>query len=296
LTTTPAPSYIDGMSTLAEILLRDLRYGLRGLRRAPAFSAIVILTLALGIGANTAIFSVVHAVLLKPLPYPEVERLVRLGESTGEADGISVTWINYLHWRDENHTFEAMAGFEQTHFTLTGRGDPLFTRAAMISHDFFPLVGRKPLLGRFFVESDDRSGAPSTVVLNYKFWMDKLGGDLAILGATLALDGKPYEVIGVTSPAWEFLRADYYLPLALFKDDADKRSQHGSMRVLGRLKSGVALPAARADLDSILQHLAQTDPGPEDDHHSDVAFLAEELTGEVRSGLLILMAAAGTAD
>ena len=293
MTTTPAPSYTGGVSIVAEILLRDLRYGLRGLRRAPAFSAIVILTLALGIGANTAIFSVVHAVLLKPLPYPEPERLVRLGESTGEANGISVTWTNYLHWRDENRTFEAMAGFEQAHFTLTGRGDPLFTRAAMISHDFFPLVGQRPLLGRLFVESDDRSGAPPTVVLSYKFWMDKLGGDPAILGATLALDGKPYEVIGVASPAWEFLRADYYVPLALFKDDAGKRSQHGSMRVVGRLKRGVTLAAARADLDSILRHLAQMDPGPEDDHHSDAAFLADLVTGQVRSGLLILMAAVG---
>ncbi len=281
------------MSALTEVLLRDLRYGLRGLRRAPAFSAIVILTLALGLGANTAIFSVVRAVLLKPLPYPGSERLVRLGESTGEATGISVTWINYLHWRDENHSFEGMAGFEQAPFTLTGRGDPLFTRAALVSRDFFLLLGRKPLLGRLFIDSDDRSGAPSTVVLNYKFWMDKLGGDPAILGATLALDGKPYQVIGVASPAWEFLRADYYLPLATFKDDTLTRSRHGSMRVLGRLKPGVSLAAARADLDSILQRLAQTDPGPEKDHHSYVAFLAEMMKGPVRSGLTTLMAAVG---
>jgi len=281
------------VSALAEILLRDLRYGLRSLGRAPAFSAIVILTLALGLGANTAIFSVVRAVLLKPLPYPDSERLVRLGESTGEATGISVTWINYLHWRNENHSFEGMAGFEQAPFTLTGRGDPLFTRAALIDRDFFPLLGRTPLLGRLFIDSDDRSGAPSTVVLNYKFWIDKLGGDPAVLGASLALDGKPYQVIGVVSPAWEFLRADYYLPLAPFKDAELTRSRHGSMRVLGRLKPGVALAAARADLDSILQHLAQTGPGPEKDHRSYVAFLGEAMTRPVRSGLLILMAAVG---
>lgn len=281
------------MPALTEVLLRDLRYGLRGLRRAPAFSAIVILTLALGLGANTAIFSVVRAVLLKPLPYPDSERLVRLGESTGEATGISVTWINYLHWRDENHSFEGMAGFEQAPLTLTGRGDPLFTHAALISRDFFLLLGRKPLLGRLFIDSDDRSGAPSTVVLNYKFWVDKLGGDPAILGATLALDGKPYQVIGVASPAWEFLRADCYLPLAPFKDDALTRSRHGSMRVLGRLKAGVTLAAARADLDSILQRLSQTDPGPEKDHRSYVVFLGEAMTRPVRSGLLILMAAVG---
>ena len=293
LTAARAASYTSGVSSILEMALRDIRYGLRGLRRAPAFSTIVILTLALGLGANTAIFSVVRAVLLRPLPYPDSERLMWLGESSGEATGISVTWINYLHWRDENHSFEKMAGFEQAPFTLTGRGDPLFTRAALIGHDFFPLLGRKPLLGRLFIESDDRAGAPSTVVLNYKFWMEKLGGDPAILGTTLALDGKPYQVIGVAAPAWEFLRADYYLPLALFKDDAGLRSQHGSMRVLGRLKPGVTLAAARADLDSILQHLAQTDPGPEKDHRSYAGFLAEEMTQPIRSGLMILMAAVG---
>jgi putative ABC transport system permease protein len=163
----------------------------------------------------------------------------------------------------------------------------------LIGHDFFSLLGRKPLLGRLFVESDDRAGAPSTIVVNYKFWMDKLGGDPGILGATLALDGKPYQVIGVASPAWEFLRADYYLPLAPFKDEALTRSQHGSMRVLGRLKPAVTLGTARADLDSVLQHLAQTDPGPEKDHRSYAGFLAEEMTQPIRSGLMILMAAVG---
>ena len=281
-------------ATLGDSIWRDLAYGLRGLRRAPGFSTMVILTLALGLGANTAIFSIVRSVLLKPLPYPDSERLVRLGESTGKATGISVTWINYQHWRVENHSYESMAGFEQAHLTLSGRGDPLFTRAALVSSGFLGLLGMKPLIGRLFTETDDRAGAPSTVVLNQRFWVDKLGGDPAILGATLALDGKPYQVIGVASPAWEFFaRPDYYIPLAPFHSDALRRSQHGSMRVLGRLKPGVTLAAARADLDSILHHLALTDPGPENDHRSYGVFLGEFVTRDVRRVLLIMMSTVG---
>ena len=127
-----------------ETIAQDLRYGLRGMRRSPGFSLVVMLTLALGIGANTAIFSVVNAVLLRPLPYPAAERLVWLGESDPKAEGISVTWVNYRHWRNENHSFEDMAGFETAHLTLTGRGEPLFTRAGVVTHGFFGLVGAHP--------------------------------------------------------------------------------------------------------------------------------------------------------
>lgn len=279
---------------LSNNAMRDLRYGWRSIRRAPSFSCVVILTLALGLGANTAIFSVVRAVLLKPLPYPGSERMVRFGESSGDTTGISVTWINYQHWRNENRSFEDMAGYEQAHFTLTGRGDPLSTRAVLISSGFFALLGRRPVLGRLFTEADDQSGAPYTVVLNHKFWMEKMGADPGIIGGTLALDDKPYQVIGIASPGWEFFATpDYYLPLALFKNSAMSRSRHGSMRVLGRLKPGLTLAAARLDLDSILKHLAEEDPGPENNHRSYGVFLDEAVNEQVRPGLLILMAAVG---
>jgi putative ABC transport system permease protein len=281
------------MGTCTQGVLRDIRYGLRGLRRDSSFSALVIMTLGLGLGANTAIFSVVHAVLLQPLPYPNSERLVRLGESSGQATGISVTWSNYQHWRDENHTFEAMAGYEQTQFTLTGEGDPLLTRAALVSSGFFPLLGRRVLLGRLFTESDDRPGAPYTVVLNYSFWRNKLGADPAILGSTLALDGKPYQVIGVAAPVWEFITPDYFLPIAHFKNTPRSQNQHGSMRVLARLKPGVTLAEAIADLDSIQDHLARQNPGSEKGHHSYGTFLANSVTAPVQSGLLILMTGVG---
>ena len=276
-----------------DTFMQDLRYGLRGIRRSPGFSLIVILTLALGIGANTAIFSVVDSVLLRPLPYPYPERLVQLGESNLKGEDFSVTWVNYQYWRKQNHTFEDMAGFETLALTLTGRGEPLLTRAGTVTTSFFHLVGARPLLGRLFGEADDIAGAPPTVLLSHKFWSGKLEGDPAIVGTTLVLDGKPYQVIGVLAPETPIRVVDYYLPLGLFRGGAFKRSGHGSMRVLGRLKPGVTLAAARSDLDLIMQRLAVADPGPESDHRSYGEFLTESITGDIRPTLFILMGAVG---
>src|SRR5215472_11901204 len=183
-----------------ETFLRDVHYGLRGIRRSPGFSLVLVLTLALGIGANTAIFSVVYSVLLRPLPYPLAERLVRLGESTAKASGISVTWINYQHWRNENTVFEDMAGFSWADLTLTGRGEATLTHAGLVTHTFFNLTGYKPLLGRLFTDEDDQPGAAPAVVVTAEFWSGTLGNDPAVLGGTLALNGRPYEIIGVLRP------------------------------------------------------------------------------------------------
>jgi len=278
-----------------ETTAQDLRYGLRGMRRSPGFSLVVVLTLALGIGANTAIFSVVNAVLLRPLPYPAAERLVWLGESDPKAEGISVTWVNYQHWRDENHSFEDMAGFHAVHLTLTGRGEPLFTRAGVVTHGFFGLVGAHPMLGRVFSAADDQPGAAPTAVLDYRFWIGKLGADPGVVGATLALDGKPYEVIGVLPPGLHFFpqSIDFYLPLHQFEGEVADRARHGSMRLVARLKPGVTLSSAIADLDGIMRRLAQSDPGPESRHRAHGVFLTEYTTGDIRPTLLILLAAVG---
>jgi len=278
-----------------ETFIQDLRYGLRGIRRSPGFSLVVIVTLALGIGANTAIFSVVNSVLLRPLPYPAAERLVWLGESDPKAEGISVTWVNYQYWRKENHSFEAMAGFHTAHLTVTGRGEALFTRAGVVTSGFFRLMGAKPLLGRLFNASEDRPGGIPTVVLSYQFWVDKLGGDPRVQGAPLVLDGKPYEVAGVLPPGLRFFSppVDFYLPLAQFDGETFDRGRHGSMRLVGRLKPRVTLAAALADLDLIMQRLAEADPGPESRHRAYGIFLAESDTGEIRPTLLILLGAVG---
>ncbi len=273
-------------------LWSDLRYGLRMMRRAPSFSLIVIATLALGIGVNTAIFSVVHAVLLQPLPYPDSERLVWLGESTGEATGISVTWPNFVQWRDQNHSFERLSAFQFTNHTLTGRDEPRVTRGMEVTADYLPLLGARPLLGRLLDAKDDPPGAAPALVLNHRFWSDALGGDPSIVGKTLTLDGDGYEVIGVAAPLWQTAKVDYYVSLGRAAGSIVDRSRHGSIRALGLLRPNVPLSAAIADLDGIMKRLATIDPGPENEHHSFSAFLTEQITGHVRTTLLVLLGAA----
>jgi putative ABC transport system permease protein len=276
-----------------ENFLQELRYALRGFRRSPGFLLVVIVTLALGIGANTAIFSVVDAVLLHPLPYPDAERLVRLGETNQKSDGFSVTWINYQHWRQDNRSFEDMAAYDWLHMTLIGMGDPMLTRVAAVTPRFLTFIGAQPVLGCLFTEADDGPGAPDVIVVGRKFWMEKLSGDRKSIGRILDLDGKSYQVIGVASLDLEFFSKpiDFYVPLGPFHKAELRRSQHGSIRALGLLKPGVSVAAAKADLDSIMQRLAQTDPGPENEHRVDAISLLELRTQSIRTTLLILMCA-----
>jgi putative ABC transport system permease protein len=276
-----------------ETIGQELKYAWRGFLRAPGFSLVVILTLALGIGANTAIFSVIDAVLLRPLPYPESDRLVRLAEANQKSKGFSVTWVNYQHWRAENHSFDDMAAFEWRHFTLTGIDEPLLIRAGVVTHEFFGLLDAHANRGRLFDAADDRRGAPDTVVLSQGFWLEKLGGDPKVVGKLLNLDGKPYQVIGVLAPVYGFFpkTVDAYVPLGAIHGGELERSRHGSIRLLARLKPGVTLPAATADLDQIMQRLAQADPGPEDEHRSNAIPLAEVSRTNSRSTLLMLMGA-----
>ena len=274
-----------------ENLLRDVRYAFRAMRRSPAFSLVVILTFALGVGVNTAIFSVVNAVLLKPLPYPDSERLVRLGEANNTAD-FSVTWGNFNYWRDGNRSFDDMAAYQFTGRTLTGRGDPMTTQGLTVTAPYYALLGMRPLLGRLLGQQDDQPGAPATIVLSHRFWSSQLGGDPHIVGATLTLNGNPFEVAGVAAPLWTPWRVDYYLSLGRLAGKPTNRGQHGSIRAIARLKPGVTLTAARGDLDAIMRHLAEVDPGPERDHHSFGVFLTEESIGDVRGTLLVLMGAA----
>src|SRR5262249_40671507 len=179
------------------------------------------------------------AVLLKPLPYPSAERLLWLGESTAKAEGISVTWANYRAWRNYNRSFDGTAGFQLAHLTLTGRQEPLLTMAGEVTSGFFGLGGAKPILGRVFTSEEDRAGAPRTAVLDHSFWVAKSGGAANVLDTTLDLNGQSYRVIGVLPPGLRFFSTpvDYYLPLGLFRNDSAARAQHGSMRVLARLRS-----------------------------------------------------------
>ena len=277
--------------TAFETLLKDVRYGFRAMRRSPAFSLVVILTFALGVGVNTAIFSVVNTVLLKPLPYPASERLVILGEANAKAD-FSVTWGNFNYWREGNHSFDDMAAFQMPDRTLTGRGDAIRVRAMQVTSPYFGLMGLRPLVGRLLDAEDDRPGAPATIVLSHRFWSGQLGGDPRIVGELLTLDGTPFEVVGVAAPLWTPWRVDCYASLGRALGKPANRSQHGSIRALARLKAGVTLTAARADLDAIMRHLDEVDPGTEKDHHSFGTFLTDDAVGGTRTPMLVLMGAA----
>src|ERR1700723_2084276 len=180
-------SYQSWQFPTFESLLQDLRYAARGIWRARAFSVIVILTLAVGIGANTAIFSAVYAVLLKPLPFPSGQRLVWLGESSAKATGISVTWINFEHWRMENHCFWSMGGVENDDLTLIGRGQAVLTHAGVVTNEFFSLTGSRPIMGRLFAVSDNETQSAATVVVSRTFWAEALSADPQIIGKTVTL-------------------------------------------------------------------------------------------------------------
>jgi putative ABC transport system permease protein len=274
-----------------ESLLQDMRYAMRCIVKAPAFSLVMILTSAVGIGANTAIFSAVYAVLLKPLPFPAGERLVWLGESSAKATGISVTWINFDDWRKENHSFESMAGFENADLTLTGRDQAILTHAGLVTHEFWQLTGSRPIKGRLSTASDDEPTSAATVVVTEAFWAKSLSADPQIVGKTLALNGTSYVIIGVLGrdPGFFLRPVDYYLPLRPTAAQASKRDAHRYMRVLGLLKPGITLTQARLDLDAIMEQLAKADPGPEDNHRTFAEFLTEERTGDVRRVFLLLM-------
>jgi predicted permease len=275
-----------------ESLLQDLHYAARGIWKARVFSLIVILTLAVGIGANTAIFSAVYAVLLKPLPFPSGERLVWLGESSAKASGISVTWINFEHWRMENHSFESMAAFEKADLTLTGRGQAVLTHAGVVTNEFFRLTGSRPIMGRLLNAADGEPQSAAMAVVTGAFWAKTLSADPQIIGKTMNLNGTPYIVVGVLArdPGFYLPPVDYYLPFRPSAAQASKRNAHGDTRVLGLLKPGFTLSQARSDLDTIMERLAQADPGPEDDHRAFAELLTEQRTGDLRHVFLLLMA------
>jgi putative ABC transport system permease protein len=281
---------------LAEDVIRDVRHGARGLWRSPGFSVAVILTLALGIGGNTAVFSVVDQLLLRPLPYPHGDQLVMIEESTGGPNSrADVSPANWLDWQRESRTFRLFAAWQLRAFTLTGAGEPRRLIAQVVSSEFFPLLGVAPLLGRTISDDDDRPNSPRVAVISYRAWQNQLGGDRRAIGSTVQLDDRPYEIVGVMPASFRFVRedVDLWTPFQLDRNRPWRETTDGRfIEVVGRLAEGATIGTARSEMEGIARRLAAMYAFNKNTSVT-VTPLREVLTGQVRTSVLVLFAGVG---
>ncbi|HWC76093.1 MAG TPA: ABC transporter permease, partial [Blastocatellia bacterium] len=277
-------------------LIQDVRYGLRMMRRNLAFVAIAAVSLALGIGANTAIFSLVNAVLLRPLPFPQADRLVMVWEEASFAGFPRNTPApaNYVDWKTQNRVFEDMAAVDWRRFSLTGDGEPEQITAFRVTANFFPLLGVQPVLGRTIAPEDDRPDAQKVVVISNGLWQARYGGERSILGRDILLNGEKYTVIGVTPPGFQFLHSyiNIWVPSAFTPEELSNRGGH-YLTVFARMKPEVTIEQARADIGAITEQIARDYPDQAGRIGSVVLPLREELAGEVKRPLIVLLVAVG---
>src|SRR2546423_3202003 len=271
-----------------ETIIQDIRHGARSLLKRPGFTVIALITLALGIGANTAIFSVVNAVLLRPLPFKNPDRVMMVWERrpNSHAANLPVSGHEYAAWKERSQSFDALALVQPDGVNLTGRGDPVTVSAARVSADFFSVIGIAPVLGRAFLPGEDQGGT-QTVVLGQKLWNQRFGSDQRIVGQTVTLNNQTYNVVGVM-PALE-LMPDVLLPINL-PDEVRKVGKH-SHQVMGRLKPGVTLAQAQTELAYISNQVEHERPETNTGHGVQVVTLHEESVGNVRTALLVLFGA-----
>jgi len=279
-----------------ETLLKDIRYGVRGLLKRPGFTAIALITLALGIGANTAIFSVVNAVLLRPLPFRDPDNLVIVWEDATFAGFPRNTPApaNYVDWKTQNQSFADMAASHETSFNLTGDGEPERVSAYAVNYNFFPLFGVQPLLGRNFSAEEDRPGANKVALLSYSLWQSRYGGDRQILNRDIQLNGEKHTVIGVMPASFQFFESDVrlWVPIALDQQDLANRGGH-YLKVVARLKPGVSIAQAQADMNAVMHRIAMDHPGEtmEGKLGAVVLPLREQMVGAARGSLIVLLVA-----
>src|SRR5258705_11359623 len=284
--------------------LYDVRYAIRLLVRSPGFTLVAALTLALGIGANTAIFSVVHGVLLKPLPYPEPDRLIRVfEEAQPDVPEFPVSPASFLEFRAQTRAFEAIAAYERSDLQLGG-DRPEQLRAMRVTSGFFHLLGYQPQLGREFTTADERPAAPAVAILSHALWTRRFGADRAIVGTTVMLSGKAFEVVGVLPPGVQHVGGTYRsdphgqsvdrwwprtLPAPPQRRD---RAQH-YLSVVGRMRAGVTAAQAQEDTRQMSARLAKRFPDTNNEWSSHVRPLRAEIIGASETTLLSLLAAAG---
>src|SRR5262249_14710027 len=276
----------------------DLRLAVRLLRKAPGLTAVVLITLALGIGANTAVFSVIYRVLGQPLPYPESDRLVMVWESVHlpsyQNEQNTPSPGNFADWRRENQVFEDMAAMRDRAFNLSGAGEPVRVYGEAVSANLFSVLGVTPHLGRGFTAEEDQPGNEREAVAGYGLWASRVGSDPQAIGQTIIINGGPYKLVGVMPRGYHFGAPDdeFWVPLALSTADL---ANHGShyLRIVARLKRGVTLAQARSEMSAIAARLTAQYPESNTGQTVNVIPLGEQMTGAVRPVLLLVWAAVG---
>ena len=284
-----------------ETLLQDLRYGMRMLKRTPGFTVAAVLTLALGIGANTAIFTVVDAVLLRPLPYAEPDRLVTLGDRTSDGMTTNVGFTTVMDWKARSRTFEQLALMRSWQPTLIAGGEAERLPAVRVSWNYFDMMGVRPALGRTFTADDDRPDHWRVLMLSDGLWRRRFGADPAVVGRTVVMNDREYRVIGVMPPSFEPLdsarfynaSADVWAPIGydLATRDACRGCQH--LRAFGRLKAGVTIEDATAEMNTIREQMRREFPAEYDEGRIAVVPLQDAITGQVKPALQVLLGAVG---
>jgi predicted permease len=279
-----------------ETLLQDLRYAIRMLFKSPGFAAVAILTLALGIGANTALFSVVNGVLLNPLPFPDPDRLVTVAASKSNFARGSISYPNFLDWHRINHCFSYFAVSRSSGYLLTGAGNAEELEARLVTSDFFPMLGVKPVLGRWFTAAEDEIGASNVVAISTSLWERKFGSAPDIIGKGISLDGIGYTIVGVFPGHLDLPMppVDIYAPLGEFRAPALSSRLAGlGIHGLARLKPGVTIEQARTDMQRVTNYMAETYPAADKGTGATLDPLKESIVGKVRSFLLLLLGAVG---
>jgi putative ABC transport system permease protein len=279
-------------------LVGDLKYVIRSLARSPGFALVAVSTLALGIGAVTTIFSLINGLLLRPLPYADSAELVYMWEKLASFENASVSYPNFLDWRERNRVFEDLATFNDGSINLTGVGDPVELDVVRVSASMFPILQQEPELGRTFLPEEDRVGGERVAVLANGFWRDQLGGDPTVVGKTLTLDGLPYSVVGVMPRQFVFPpqggHVDIYLAVEQFAENwIDDRDNHPGLAVIGRLRPGVTLEQAARDLERVALELEAEYPDVNEGSRVHVASLHKRMTRNFREPMMVLLLAVG---
>jgi predicted permease len=284
---------------MLELFLPDLRYAFRTLRKNPGFAAIAVLTLALGIGANTAIFSIVNAVLLKPLPFPESSRIVAVYQTLPQRGVLrnGASYLNFADWCEQSRSFEAMGAFHGTDLSLTGSGDPEVISGAVVTSGLFSTLGVRPIAGRVLIPADDRAGAAPVVLMSERLWRRRFGAALDLIGRAITLDKQAFTVAGILPGDFQFPfqmpAADFWIPVqqdTQFKDLIPRRGGH-YLSVIARVRAEIALGEAETELAGIQARLVKQYPAENAGWGVRLAPLQGEIVGDVRLGLLVLLGA-----